>query len=514
VGSFPASDLNANVVNTVTVRDIASNTTANPGFEVFYDNIDPVLTSFIASPDPVDIGIITLSFTFSEPMATNIRPDVTITTASNQLIIADRDPLWNPGGNIFTVSALITMDTAEGNAGVTISGAKDLAENFYVNTMPVGTFVVDIDLTPANLSPSSVFFTNDITITPQKPNQQYRWYKNNTLIPGQTNFVLPSVFYEQKDIIQGEIIFITGDKKLSGPLTVLSSLPSDLTAVTNPGGNILLSWSPSPNPDVTKVLIFSDMGSGTINMALPAAEVPVPLTSYVFTDLRENKNYKFVLAVADSLNQTEEPASPDESAVSGMPDKTPPVIECISPDSICTNKYAQIIFKVTDAVSGLDLSSVLLRLDSKAVPHSYNSIESLIYYPVARELSQGSHTASLTINDKIGNTAVYTKHFDIKTGSNIISYNLYPNPCRGFQQIIRYELARTPSIGKIKIYDARERLIRSIDPLLYSGFSEIDWDLTCDDGLIVPNGTYFILIDFTFEGNVNEKKFLKSSIVR
>lgn len=514
VGSLPAFDLTANASNTIKVKDISSNLTSDPGFEIFYDNTNPSMISFLASPDPVDIGTITISITFDETMNTSVNPDVSITTATGQTLTADQESLWNTIGTIYTVSALIKMDTGEGNALVNVSNARDLAGNSYSSVGSAGSFVVDIDLTPANLSPANPYFTDDITITPQKSDQEYRWYKNNLFIPGQTNYVLPSTFIQEKDVIRGEIRFITGDTKTSPLLTVLSSLPTGLKALTNPGGNIELSWSASPNPDITKVLIFSDNGTGTINLAAPVASVPVPLTSHTFENLKENIAYKFALGVADNLNQTEEPLVNESNFVSGTPDKTPPVVKCISPEEECKSRYPSLVFKVTDNVTGIDLSSILLRLDGMAVPHSYNSSESLVYYPVSMKLSQGSHTASITLNDKIGNKSVFTRYFNIREDKKFISYDIYPNPCRGVEQIFRYELAEIPDIGQIKIYDARERLIRSIDPFLYTGYNESSWDLTSDDGQYVPNGTYFIVFKFVFDNGLEEKAVLKASILR
>ncbi|MEM2744206.1 MAG: PQQ-binding-like beta-propeller repeat protein [Nitrososphaerota archaeon] len=109
-----------------------------------------------------------------------------------------------------------------------------------------------------------------------------------------------------------------------------------------------------------------------------------------------------------------------------LKDNIPPTISSMTPppNSIISERKPKISAKFADEGSGIDVSSIIIKLDGNDVT-SLSSIneESFTYIPI-EELSEGSHNVVITIKDKAGNqqTASWTFTISIPSGLPLYIY--------------------------------------------------------------------------------------------
>lgn len=539
-GKPPADLVVEPFANTVKVKDETTGTTSG-AVTIIYDVTQPQWTgnspvSALQDTDgdgkpDADAGPVTFSFKFNESMSAGTNPRVVFKTSAGISKVCSTNPRWNWDSseppnpfeamapavpvNLYTVSGMVNLSDAQGPAKISMSGAVDLAGNTSPDLVDIAEFVISLDLSPASIFPASPFFSDSLTAYPQKSGQTYGWYKNGSIIPGQTGQTLPPNFFERGDVITVAITLASGDIKTSPPVTIVTSLPSGLAVKALKGGVLELTWTASVNPLVAKTLVYTDYGTGKFNLVTPFAEVVAPSVKYLVPPLADGTSYKFVLGVADAQGRTET-ANPADgiSAAGAVADSKAPSIKAISPEEETQVLAPKIVFQISDTASGLDLATVRLTLDGKVVPHAYNTSEGLVYFPVPLDLTPGSHSAVLTASDKVGNATTVTRFFTVKKGAGITDAAVYPNPCRGTVQILRYTLGSSPDMGTVTIYDSRERVVRKLDAPMFQGVNEVEWDLATEDGYRAANGTYFIEIKFVFDEGRVERKILKSSLVR
>lgn len=102
---------------------------------------------------------------------------------------------------------------------------------------------------------------------------------------------------------------------------------------------------------------------------------------------------------------------------------TKPIITITSPTAgaVITNNKPAITFKVNDTDSGVDVSSVVLKIDgtavaSSALQHSVSGTTHTFTYTPTTALSDGSHTITVNASDNDGNAATQkTATFKVDT---------------------------------------------------------------------------------------------------
>ena len=93
-------------------------------------------------------------------------------------------------------------------------------------------------------------------------------------------------------------------------------------------------------------------------------------------------------------------------------DETAPDISSMSPtSSSVTDRTPEISADVSDDGSGVDETSIVLKVDDDTVTHDYSSGE--VSYTPSSDLDFGSHDVELTVSDEAGNTAVESWDFTI-----------------------------------------------------------------------------------------------------
>jgi subtilisin len=105
----------------------------------------------------------------------------------------------------------------------------------------------------------------------------------------------------------------------------------------------------------------------------------------------------------------------DEAAIPTVADTTPPTISELTPEDGSTVYVANpfVSAKLTDA-SGVNSTSVTMKIDGSAVSSTYNSQSGLVTFDPS-SLSDGSHTVDLSVKDMKGNLAARSWTFSVDT---------------------------------------------------------------------------------------------------
>lgn len=150
----------------------------------------------------------------------------------------------------------------------------------------------------------------------------------------------------------------------------------------------------------------------TYNSATGAWEAAITAPS-VSSYSQPNHYYNVTVEATNTASTT---ATADASDIPGLAlyvrEVTAPVTTINSPTSgaYVTNNQQPVIFTVTDAGSGVDPSSVVVKLDGTAVASSAITRETVtggyrFTYTPAAALSDGAHTVTVNVSDYDGNAA-------------------------------------------------------------------------------------------------------------
>lgn len=144
------------------------------------------------------------------------------------------------------------------------------------------------------------------------------------------------------------------------------------------------------------------------------------------------------------------------------------------------------------AASGLELT-----LDGQPVqPGQYSLFQSVdarrsLTLTFAPELAVGGHTLQLSVRDINGNSAAIQAGFAVEGVFGLTSLANHPNPFQR-ETTIAFLLTETAERVKIGIYTVSGRLIRQMEQQGVTGYVELDWDGTDEDGNEVANGVYYL----------------------
>ncbi len=176
--------------------------------------------------------------------------------------------------------------------------------------------------------------------------------------------------------------------------------------------------------------------------------------------------------------------------------------------------------------NGVDLSGSLeIKLDNVVLdkadivlPDTIESANSIAVL-LAPEFERGNHSLNISISDINGNVQQVERVFSVSASNDLIVHGNYPNPFAE-STIISYTNSFTGPLSRlsVRIYTVSGHLIRSKqlhapnnvesdDKLLDTGYHELEWDGTDDNGNDVANGVYFALIKAEFEDQFTGKKF-------
>ncbi|MFH1007193.1 MAG: FlgD immunoglobulin-like domain containing protein, partial [Candidatus Latescibacterota bacterium] len=160
---------------------------------------------------------------------------------------------------------------------------------------------------------------------------------------------------------------------------------------------------------------------------------------------------------------------------------------------------------LTVTLDGTTVDPALIRFSESS---SEVSSFPLNFYP---DLSTGEHTVTFEATDCAGNRSEKkAMTFVVATSFDLIRLGNYPNP---FEKYTVFTYVLTNDEAKqisFKIYSVSGRLVRHFsspddkdvfgNPLTITGYHELDWDGTDDDGNVLSNGVYFCRVKAVSEG--------------
>jgi hypothetical protein len=162
------------------------------------------------------------------------------------------------------------------------------------------------------------------------------------------------------------------------------------------------------------------------------------------------------------------------------------------------------------------LNGTPIAMEDLTIPDSITNANSIALLATP-DLEKGVHTLDVEVADVNGNISSTSITFNVSADNQLIVHGNYPNPFSD-RTIISYTASFSNRMDKlsVKIYSVSGHLIRSkilqppedeTDDILDTGYHELEWDGTDDDGNQVANGVYFVLIKAKFNDTFEDKTY-------
>ena len=155
---------------TVNVDDIAGNSMTQLEWTFTVDTTAPTVLTAVASPSLAMAGTVTTTITFNEATDGTTSPTVEFTGLTGTMT-SNTDGAWSLSNTVWTESFILSDANEDVTVTITVSGAKDIADNTMVADSNAGTFDIDtinptvITITPSlSLIKDSSVGTNTFTI--------------------------------------------------------------------------------------------------------------------------------------------------------------------------------------------------------------------------------------------------------------------------------------------------------------------------------------------------------------
>jgi hypothetical protein len=220
---------------------------------------------------------------------------------------------------------------------------------------------------------------------------------------------------------------------------------------------------------------------------------------------------------------TLERASGSNKGTTTVADTTPPTILTMSPanGSTVTNAVSTVTVQFTDPDSAINIAGTgfSMRDPNNAVitgTISNNGTDTILvtFNPVLQ--TNGTYTMTIAPIDTNGNTASYTRTFNINIGLNNTSFEssivLYPNPAKNTNATISYTLG-TAAIVNVDIFNIMGERVFSTSFNDPQGVNLHTWNLMNDSGMKVGSGLYLVRLQAA-GGGQNVKSVRKLVVIQ
>jgi len=408
---------------------------------------DGIHTVYLEVKDNVgNLAIVTWSFTVdtSPPTITNLRPpDASSTNNNTPMIGADYSDLsgidvssvlLKVDGIDVTFSATITIGSVSFIPGMILPDGihtvyLEVRDNAGNLATVMWSFIVDS--TPpiiTDLHPPDGSITNDNT-----PNINANYSDSSGInassvllevdgiditlsavvtaigvsyIPGTVlSDNLHTVYLEVKDIY-GNLATVSWSFTVdTSPPTITNLRPPDLSTTNNSIPTISADYSDLSGINVSSVVLRVDGIDVTSSTTITASGV-----SYLPGATLSDSTHTVYLEVKDNVDNLE------SVTWSFTVDSTPPIITNLQPpDASTTNDNTTAIRADYSDSSGINVSSVMLKVDDIDVTPSATITASNVTYTPGIALSDDIHTIYLEVKDIYGNLAIATWSFTVDT---------------------------------------------------------------------------------------------------
>ncbi|MCB0284238.1 MAG: hypothetical protein KDF60_16745 [Calditrichaeota bacterium] len=162
------------------------------------------------------------------------------------------------------------------------------------------------------------------------------------------------------------------------------------------------------------------------------------------------------------------------------------------------------------------LNGAPISLEDLTIPDSLSNANSIAVLATP-ELEKGVHTLDVEVADVNGNVSSTSITFSVSANNQLIVHGNYPNPFSD-RTIISYTASFSNRMDNlsVKIYSVSGHLVRSkilsppedeTDDILDTGYHELEWDGSDDNGNQVANGVYFVVIKAKFKDTFENKTY-------
>ena len=386
----------------------------------------------------------TVEIDTTPPQITTVSPEGTIRLGKPQISVSVVDD--SSGVDKIEISAVNALSLSPVSASVELDSKKTWARLIPKDTLENGTYAV-------NAKVADVFGNTS----------EVKW-----------------VFTVEVDVKPPRIMAITpqGTIHTEKP-SVSASIADDISGVKS--------------VDVS----LRDSGGKGVSGKLETDETKSSVSFIPKNNLKEG-NYSVVIKATDNAGN---PSSIKWNFTVVL-DTVPPVISIISPmgESNVLERQPVISASYTDAISGIDQSSVRLFVDSEDVTSKVEVSNTRVSYTSASDLAFGRHTVKIEVSDlatPTANTASqeWTFMVESRDGIALLYPRNYPNP---FEEAttVAFTLTRGSSVS-IEVYDAAMRLVVQLKDNQYmeAGEHQVRWDgKTAGAGDDLARGVYFCQI--------------------
>jgi len=200
-------------------------------------------------------------------------------------------------------------------------------------------------------------------------------------------------------------------------------------------------------------------------------------------------------------------------------DRVPPSIE-ISPDfedGVIDSRNPVVRFAILDQGSGVHEDRIRVLLGSRemeVVSLGQGQFEA----SYSGSLPRGEHPLEIEAMDRLANLSIQKANL-VVAGPIRVSGSAFPNPARNFS-VIQYDLSRPAQVVELKIYDAAGRMVFHRDSNNDLGLTaqvnrnSYRWDLDNDQGSLVKNGVYFVVLNVIDTQGRSDRVQLKLAVVQ
>jgi fibronectin type 3 domain-containing protein len=302
----------------------------------------------------------------------------------------------------------------------------------------------------------------------------------------------------------------------SGPSNVDSAVAQDLPPAAPMGlvagggigeGEVDLSWTASPEPDVDRYRIERDT-----DISFPSpAQFETAQTSYTDTDLMPAQLYFYRVLAIDLNANASAPSIPDSAAATDLPPSAPTglaAVEGASEGEVQLSWNANPELDIDFYRVGRDTTEVFgpdaLWYDVYGTSHLDGGLAPDTYYYCMVAVDYGDNLSALseTVSVTLEQTGI-----DEQLAA-AVSF-IRPNPFSA-ETTIRYAVPAEGAAVSIRLYDIRGRLVRTLaDGRRSGGTYDAVWDGRDNAGRAVSSGIYFARVSIGEWGETRKIAYVR-----
>jgi hypothetical protein len=534
------------------------------------DTVKPLIVEVQPAPssgNKITTGMVTFTVRFSELVDTTIPPSVRITSNGGQVMnvemVSYREDTWI-GTTVIPKNNSALYD---GNAIISIDGARDIAGNamaadstnsVVINTGPA--FTTKIFSNPANefeimvvtkasealQSPPTCTIQQNSVRTPVIMNfLKERYYAGSYKIdvesPGKAYIDLSGtdlhgmVGYDSVQFTVAELsasarLNLTsamgnatlkaaeGSAFVSSPIYVLDREYLDSPFTNEIRGSVMPGsvQSARNGSELVPVMALEEVGPANLRLKkclLYTAKVKGLKASVPAEKVglyRLDANGFWVYQGGELKNDEISAQLTGMGRLALMADMTAPSVREQSPQNMdeLEDPTPEITGQLVDFGSGIKKDSFKLFIDDVEVPGVSLASDGTFKYKPRLPMKKGRHEIKVVATDLVGNEMRSSFWVTTLGAFSVEEFMPYPNPATGNSMHFSYDFNQTAERVRLKIYDVAGHLVADYDTFDFASANRgrFRWDMRNNNGRTVANGVYFYKLEITKSGKTFKKR--------